>query len=54
MTKFTEVGYAGKDVESIIRDLVGSAVIQIQIRGDNGILCLCRADLSVRRFCIRG
>jgi ATP-dependent HslUV protease ATP-binding subunit HslU len=25
-TKFTEVGYVGRDVESIIRDLVGSAV----------------------------
>ena len=25
-TKFTEVGYVGKDVESIIRDLVDSAV----------------------------
>ena len=26
MTKFTEVGYAGKDVESIIRDLVSVTV----------------------------
>ncbi len=25
-TKFTEVGYVGRDVESIIRDLVGSAI----------------------------
>ena len=27
-TKFTEVGYVGKDVDSIIRDLVDSAVKQ--------------------------
>ena len=27
-TKFTEVGYVGKDVESIIRDLVETAVKQ--------------------------
>jgi ATP-dependent HslUV protease ATP-binding subunit HslU len=29
-TKFTEVGYVGRDVESIIRDLVESAIILIQ------------------------
>lgn len=42
-TKFTEVGYVGKDVESIIRDLVESsikmtreqAVIKVQSRAEN-------------------
>ncbi len=29
-TKFTEVGYVGKDVESIIRDLVETAVKQMR------------------------
>ena len=27
-TKFTEVGYVGRDVESIIRDLVESAIVE--------------------------
>ena len=27
-TKFTEVGYVGRDVEQIIRDLVDSAILQ--------------------------
>ena len=31
-TKFTEVGYVGRDVESIIRDLFESAIIMIQER----------------------
>ena len=30
-TKFTEVGYVGRDVESMIRDLVGSAVRLVEI-----------------------
>ena len=35
-TKFTEVGYVGRDVEQIIRDLVDSAIVQIrdQMRDD--------------------
>ncbi|MEX2450851.1 MAG: ATP-dependent protease ATPase subunit HslU [Rhodospirillales bacterium] len=31
-TKFTEVGYVGRDVESIIRDLLESAIIMVQER----------------------
>src|SRR6516162_5660479 len=31
-TKFTEVGYVGRDVESIIRDLVEVAIIQVRER----------------------
>ncbi|MFC4669111.1 ATP-dependent protease ATPase subunit HslU [Seohaeicola nanhaiensis] len=35
-TKFTEVGYVGRDVEQIIRDLVDSAIVQVrdQMRED--------------------
>jgi ATP-dependent HslUV protease ATP-binding subunit HslU len=35
-TKFTEVGYVGRDVEQIIRDLVDSAIamIRVQMRED--------------------
>lgn len=29
-TKFTEVGYVGRDVEQIIRDLVDSAIVQVR------------------------
>lgn len=31
-TKFTEVGYVGRDVESIIRDLVESAIVMIRVK----------------------
>ena len=31
-TKFTEVGYVGRDVEQIIRDLVDSAIVQTRDR----------------------
>jgi len=29
-TKFTEVGYVGRDVEQIIRDLVDSAIVMVK------------------------
>src|SRR6201996_9185966 len=31
-TKFTEVGYVGRDVESMIRDLTDSAVVMVKQR----------------------
>ena len=31
-TKFTEVGYVGRDVDSIIRDLVDAAMIDVRVR----------------------
>ena len=31
-TKFTEVGYVGRDVEQIIRDLVDSAILMVRER----------------------
>ncbi len=33
-TKFTEVGYVGRDVESIVRDLVDAAVKMLRQRAD--------------------
>ena len=29
-TKFTEIGYVGRDVESIIRDLLGNAIVMVR------------------------
>jgi len=37
-TKFTEVGYVGRDVESIIRDLLESAIILIQAKQRKQVL----------------
>ncbi len=31
-TKFTEVGYVGKEVDSIIRDLTDSAIKMVRVR----------------------
>ncbi|MDX1580991.1 MAG: AAA family ATPase, partial [Alphaproteobacteria bacterium] len=31
-TKFTEVGYVGRDVESIVRDLLESAIVMVRER----------------------
>ena len=42
-TKFTEVGYVGRDVESIIRDLLESAIIMIQERQRKQVVA--RAEL---------
>lgn len=35
-TKFTEVGYVGRDVESIIRDLADAALKMLRERSDQG------------------
>jgi ATP-dependent HslUV protease ATP-binding subunit HslU len=43
-TKFTEVGFVGRDVEQIIRDLVDSAIIMVTQRAAR----VCRA----RRACV--
>ncbi len=32
-TKFTEVGYVGKEVDSIIRDLTDAAVKMVRVQG---------------------
>ncbi len=37
-SKFTEVGYVGRDVESIIRDLTGLAVSQVKEQWKKGVL----------------
>ena len=36
-TKFTEVGYVGRDVESIIRDLVDAAIVQARDAARKGV-----------------
>ncbi len=36
-TKFTEVGYVGRDVESIVRDLVEAAIVQAREQARRGV-----------------
>ena len=36
-TKFTEVGYVGRDVESIVRDLVEAAIVQAREQARKGV-----------------
>ena len=43
-TKFTEVGYVGRDVESIIRDLVESSIVQTREAARRGVQA--RADTA--------
>lgn len=45
-TKFTEVGYVGRDVESMIRDLVGSAVRLVELEKIEAV----RATAEARVF----
>ena len=39
-TKFTEVGFHGRDVDQIIRDLVDNAIIMMRQVGGGG-MCVC-------------
>ncbi|MEM1080403.1 MAG: ATP-dependent protease ATPase subunit HslU, partial [Pseudomonadota bacterium] len=48
-TKFTEVGYVGKDVESIVRDLVESAVKMARETAMNGVRARAE-DAAVERI----
>ncbi len=43
-TKFTEVGYVGRDVESIVRDLVEAAIVQARDAARKGVQA--RAELA--------
>ena len=47
-TKFTEVGYVGRDVESIIRDLVDSAIIEIRTRMREEVRAIARKTAEER------
>ena len=61
-SKFTEVGYVGRDVESMIRDLTELAVTQVKIEETermqaraeeiwprkNCLICCCRLFLPAR------
>jgi len=48
-TKFTEVGYVGKDVESMIRDLVEASIhmVRSELEGEVGADAMERADRRV-------
>ena len=47
-TKFTEVGYVGRDVESIIRDLVDAALIETRARMREDVRARARAAAEDR------
>lgn len=47
-TKFTEVGYVGRDVEQIIRDLVEAAIAQVQTRKRRDVEALAEARTEDR------
>lgn len=47
-TKFTEIGYVGKDVESIIRDLVEDAFLKIRIKAIEEIEVLAKRNALPR------
>ncbi len=38
-TKFTEVGYVGRDVESMVRDLVEMSLRMVQEEKQNKVIC---------------
>ena len=47
-TKFTEIGYVGRDVESIIRDLVETAPVKIP--SSNSVICCAPAASMIKRL----
>jgi len=47
-TKFTEVGYVGRDVDSIVRDLVGAAVTMVEEERKAGVAEQARRAAEVR------
>ena len=47
-TKFTEVGYVGRDVESIIRDLMEAALIEVRQRMRDDVMDRARAAAEDR------
>ena len=47
-TKFTEVGYVGRDVESIIRDLVEAAIRLVKARHAEGVRARAQANTEDR------
>ncbi len=47
-TKFTEVGYVGKDVETIIRDLIDGAVKMVRERAKQGVRAQAEANAEER------
>ena len=47
-TKFTEVGYVGRDVDSIVRDLVGAAVTMVEEERKAGVAEQARRAAETR------
>ncbi len=47
-TKFTEVGYVGRDVEQIIRDLADAAMVETRARMRDGVTARARASAEDR------
>jgi ATP-dependent HslUV protease ATP-binding subunit HslU len=47
-TKFTEVGYVGRDVESILRDLVHVAVQMVRAEEEKKVLAKARENAEER------
>ncbi|MAI97664.1 MAG: HslU--HslV peptidase ATPase subunit, partial [Rhodobacteraceae bacterium] len=54
-TKFTEVGYVGRDVEQIVRDLVDSAIIMIREKMRESVETKAHAEAEKRVLaCLTG
>jgi ATP-dependent HslUV protease ATP-binding subunit HslU len=51
-TKFTEVGYVGRDVESIVRDLVEAAILQQREQARRGVQA--KAELQAEERIVTG
>ncbi len=47
-TKFTEVGYVGRDVESMVRDLVGTAIQMVQREEEEKVMVKARHNAEER------
>ena len=48
-TKFTEVGYVGRDVDQIMRDLVESALVMVRDKRRGGVKAKAEAKAAGRR-----
>ena len=52
-TKFTEVGYVGRDVEQIIRDLAEIAISAQKERKRNFVICFKMANLMIGKLTLK-
>ena len=49
-TKFTEVGYVGRDVDSIVRDLVEASITMLRDAGRRDVQARRISDVDVPRY----